>query len=159
MPDRWLLIGVGNPLRRDDGIGPAVINQLTLLDHNPDITLINHHGEGLSLLEAWRGYPSVILIDATHSGQKPGTIQRFVIDPDSPPLPCGLFRYSSHLFGVAEAVALAQSLNRLPTRLVVYGIEGLDFSHGEQLTPPAQAALPLVIAQIKFELSELANSR
>ena len=112
---------------------------------------MEHHGEGLSLLETWQGFPAVLVIDATRSDQHPGTVQRFEIGRATT-LPTGLFNYSSHLFGLAEAVALAQSLNRLPASLVIYGIEGADFTYGEGLTPPVQAAVALVAERIKTEL-------
>ena len=61
------------------------------------------------------------------------------------PLPRGLFRCSSHLFGPAEAVETARVLGRLPTELVLYGIEGAEFGYGEALSPEVErTAIELV---------------
>ena len=151
MTERRILIGVGNPLRHDDGVGPAVVQRLAALGLSPSVTIMAHHGEGLSLLETWQDYAAVVVIDATRSDQPPGTVQRFEVGRATS-LPTGLFNYSSHLFGLAEAVALAQSLDRLPASLVIYGIEGADFTYGEGLTPPVLASVALVAKQIKTEL-------
>ena len=144
------MIGVGNPLRRDDGAGYAVIEQLLTLGLSRTITTMQHHGEGLSLLEIWQEFSEVIIIDATRSRNYPGFIQRFQINY-STTLPTSLFHYSSHAFGLAEAVALAQSLRCLPHQLTIFGIEGKEFSFGQGLTPAVQAAVASLAEQIKLE--------
>lgn len=144
-----LIIGVGNPLRCDDGAGPAVV---AALSESPlaetGVTLQVHHGEGLSLLEAWQGYSKVIIIDATRSDKPPGTIQHFEVNKNTT-LPRDCFHASSHLFGVAEAVALAQSLGKLPASMEVYGIEGENFAYGERLSSPVQKAVAQVVNNIR----------
>jgi len=68
----------------------------------------------------------VIIIDATMSGEAPGTIHRF--DASAQPIPKSSFRCSTHAFGVAEAIDLARALGNIPQRLMVYGIEGKNFA-------------------------------
>ena len=134
-----MVIGVGNPLRRDDGAGPAVVQRLSEGPLPPGVQLMQHHGEGLSLLDAWQDHDKVVLVDAAYSGANPGAIHRF--DAAKTALPRRLFYYSSHLFGLAEAVELARSLSRLPGTMIVYGIEGTHFGYGAELSAEvAQAA-------------------
>jgi hydrogenase maturation protease len=148
---RTLIIGVGNALRRDDGVGPAVIRRLTeLLPRGA--TAIEHSGDGADLMEVWQGAARVFLVDATSSGAAAGTVQRF--DANKTELPHGLFRYSSHLFGVAEAVETARALHRLPSQLVVYGIEGTVFEYGEGLSPAVAAVVRQVATAILTELTD-----
>jgi len=108
--------------------------------------------DGVSLMEAWRDFERVILVDAACSGAVPGAIHRF--DATQSELPCGLFHYSSHLFGVAEAVELARQLGRLSERLVVYGIEGAMFAYGEGLSAGVAEAVERVAHGILVELGE-----
>jgi len=146
-----LVIGVGNRLRGDDGAGPAVIQHL---QHRlpPSVMTLQLDSDGVSLMEAWRDFERVILVDAACSGAVPGFIHRF--DVSQSELPRGLFHYSSHLFGVAEAVELARQLGRLPKRLVVYGIEGAGFAYGEGLSAEVAAAVEQVAHRILVELGE-----
>ncbi len=146
-----LIIGVGNPLRGDDAAGPAVIQRL----QNrlpPSVIALPLDSDSVSLMEAWRDFERVILVDAVCSGAVPGFIHRF--DATRTELPRGLFHYSSHLFGVAEAVELARQLGRLPERLVVYGIEGAGFAYGEGLSAGVAEAVEQVAHRILVELGE-----
>ncbi len=124
-----LIIGIGHPFRRDDGAGPTAAALLAALGFDT----LSHHGEGTDLMERWQGHDDVVLIDATASGAAPGTVRLW--QADQAPLPSGLFPKSSHTFGVAEAVEMARLLGRLPERMRVIGIEGADFSSGQDLSP------------------------
>ncbi len=146
-----LIIGVGNPLRCDDGAGPAVVRCLLEQALPTTVKLMEHHGEGASLIEAWQGYRRVLLVDATCSDAAVGTVQRF--DALQVELPKGLFHYSSHLFGVAEAVELARSLERLPGNLIIYGIAGTEFGYGEALSPEVAVAVVDVTNRIRAEFA------
>ncbi len=146
-----LIIGVGNPFRCDDGAGPAVVRCLLEQALPSTVKVIQHHGEGASLIDTWQGYRRVMLVDATCSDAPVGSVHRF--DAARVELPKGLFHYSSHLFGVAEAVELARSLKRLPDELIIYGIEGMVFGYGEALSPEVAVAVVSVASQIRAELN------
>jgi hydrogenase maturation protease len=103
-------------------------------------------------MAAWEGAESVILIDAAQSGAAAGTIHRF--DAASTEVPSGLFHYSSHQFAVAEAIEMARVLGRLPGSLMVFGIEGTDFSYGEGLSPAVSDAIDKVENEILAILSQ-----
>lgn len=145
-----LVIGTGNPLRRDDGAGPAVVERLQGARLPPAVELMQHNGDGLSLINTWQSYAYVILIDAACAGGNPGTIHRF--EASAIELPRDLLCSSSHLFGPAEAIALARSLGRLPDKLLVYGIEGIDFAYGEGLSPEVAQAVGMVTERIMAEI-------
>lgn len=137
-----LVIGVGNCWRGDDGAGPAVARQLQALG----IEAIAFDGDGAELMELWRGAETVYLVDATRSGSPPGTLRRF--DAHREDVPHGLFQASSHLFGVAEAIATARVLSRLPSAFTVIGIEGKAFDFGEGLSPEVAAAVEVVTREL-----------
>ncbi len=141
-----LIIGVGNRWRRDDGVGPWVADRL----RERGLPAIEHSGEGAGLIEAWSGGGHIIVVDATSSGAAAGSLCR--LDAVTAELPRHFFRYSSHLFGLAEAIATARSLGRLPERLIVHGIEGGDFGFGDSFSPEVAEAARIVVDRIEAEL-------
>jgi hydrogenase maturation protease len=147
-PAKVLIIGVGNAYRGDDRAGIAVAQQLAG-QVSPGTEVLRESGEGTALVEAWKGAQFVILVDAIQSGASPGTIRR--IDAREEPVRVELFPRSTHAFGVSGAIELARTLNELPTHVVVYGIEGRDFTPGEQLSPEVETAVPLAAAQVLWE--------
>jgi hydrogenase maturation protease len=144
-----LVIGVGNDYRRDDAAGLQVARSVRQR-HLAGVSVLEQTGEGAALMEAWQGAPAVILVDAVHSGGKPGAIYRF--EAHSQPMPAEFFHYSTHAFGLAEAVEMARALRQLPPRLVVYGVEGKDFTSGAGLSPEVEKAAHEVSARIVSEL-------
>ncbi len=144
-----LVIGVGNPYRRDDAALREVVRRLRRRAPG-GVRLMEQGGEGTALLEAWEGADLVILVDAVASGAAPGTVHRF--DAADGPLPAALLRGSTHAVGVAEAVELARAMGRLPRRLLVYGIEGEHFSAGVGLSLRVRRAVRGVVAAILQDL-------
>lgn len=153
-----LVIGAGNVCRGDDGAGIFVARQLR--ERIPaGVTIIEESGEGAALMAAWTGAASVFVVDAVCSGAQPGAIHRF--DAHASVIPRRFFQCSTHAFGVAEAVELARVLSRLPARLVLYGIEGGNFSAGADLSVEVENAAGDVVARILKELGQakIANQK
>lgn len=120
----------------------------------PDtVTVMEYGGDGVGLMALWQGSVTVILVDAVRSGARPGTLHRY--DAIRTVLLKDTFACSSHLIGLAQAVELARSLDRLPERLIVYGIEGMNFQYGEGLAPSVARAVEQAGQCILAELAEL----
>jgi len=147
---RIVVIGVGNEYRGDDATGLIAVRRLreSLGDR---VICREENGEGTALIEAWKEADAVILVDATHSGLPPGTLHRFDVAAQS--LPTTLLCYSTHAFGVAEAIELARALGQLPARFVVYGIEGKNFTAGSDLSAEAEKAVEEAVGQICQQLT------
>lgn len=145
-----LIIGIGNEYRGDDAVGLIVARHLKERLAN-STTVIEQSGDGVALIEAWQGAQTVIVIDAMMSGAAPGTIRRF--DANAQPIPTASFRCSTHAFGLAEAIELARALDKLPQRLVVYGIEGRNFSGGVGLSAEVEKAVGEAVRQALTELA------
>jgi hydrogenase maturation protease len=146
---KTLLVGVGNEYRSDDGVGLVVARKI----HEkliPSVTVKEESGEGAALMESWQGFQNVIIVDAVSSGAIPGTI--FRIDANKETVSIKFFHYSTHAFSVAEAVELARTMNVLPLKLVVYGIEGNNFSAGTAISLFVQQAADKIIKQIVKEM-------
>ena len=140
-----LVIGVGNPFRKDDGAGPAAA-ALVKAGAPMGVRVLVRGGEAADLIECWELDDDVVIIDAMKAGMEPGSIKR--IDAVAGPFPVEDFKLSSHSFGVAEAVEIARVLARLPKSLIVYGIEAHDVADGEGLSPAVQKAVAEVASQI-----------
>lgn len=144
-----LVIGFGNALRGDDGVGLAVAERVRGLAPAGARVLACEHVPP-DLFDWWDAGAEVVLVDAARSGAAPGTVHRF--DACAAPLPGELLRVSTHTGGVAEAVELARALGSLPRRLVVYGVEGAAFDPGAGLSPPVAGAVDEVVGRVVGEL-------
>jgi len=148
---KTLLIGVGALYRSDDRVG------LLIARHFKDrmiagLEVVEHHGEGTGLMELWEDEAHVIVVDAAQSGTAPvGTLHEF--DAISNPLPASFLHYSSHLFGLAEAVELSRTMSGLPQSFLVYAIEGEDFSHSETMSPAVEKAMNELILKLEERLA------
>lgn len=141
---KTLLIGVGNPYRRDDGAGIVAVRRVRPL-LPPTVEVLEWTGDFVSLLEVWQ-VSRCIVADALRSGGSPGEILR--IEPHRDPLPAGRRFFSTHAVGLEEVIALAHTLNKLPSELILYGIEGAEFGEGEGLSPEVEKAIEDVVRYI-----------
>jgi hydrogenase maturation protease len=144
-----VVIGVGNLYRRDDAAGIVVARHLRQ-EAPGHVTVMELEGEPTALLEAWKEAHAVVLIDAVFSGAEAGTLHR--LDAQAGAIPRELFRYSTHAVTVAEAIELARALGRLPPKLVVYGIEGKDFTTGVGLSPEVEGRVDELAERVLREL-------
>lgn len=139
-----VVIGVGNRLRGDDAVGPVVIDRLQGR-LPPAVHLIESLGDPVSLLGWWQSAALAVVVDAVRTGSKPGTVFRF---NGRDKLPSAFFRKSTHLVGLADAVEMARTLDRLPTRLVLFGVEAETMEHGDEFSPAVARALDGVVEAI-----------
>lgn len=149
-----LVIGVGNAYRGDDGAGLAVIDLLRAERQEglPNAQLVDCDGDCSLLLEMWDNADAVILIDAVSSGARPGTIYRIDALAQPCPLPGEVSFHSTHALGVSEALEMGRVLHQLPTRLILYGIEGKSFASGTGLSHDVELATREVAQRVKREL-------
>jgi hydrogenase maturation protease len=147
---RRLVIGVGNDYRGDDGAGLAVIRRIR--DNPPAGTATREGlGDATGLIDAWEAFDEVIIVDAASSGEPPGTVFRF--DACEDPIPEGTLRgCSTHAMGVGAVIELARTLNRLPAQLIVYAIEGKDFTIGAPMSPEVLKAAEEVGLLLRREI-------
>lgn len=137
-----LIVGIGNTFRSDDGVGPFVAEALAARGFAAQV----HAGDGTGLMDLFEAHQALVLVDATHSGAAPGTLVSF--DAVAEKLPAELFHYSTHRFGLAEAVETARALGSLPKSLMVHGIEGCEFGAGTQLSGPVREAAERLIEHL-----------
>lgn len=145
-----LIIGVGNPDRGDDAVGRAVAQQLK--GRVPEgVEVLEEEGEMTALLEHLEEADEAYLIDASASGEAPGTVRRF--DAAAAPLPNAVMAVSTHGFGLAEAIEMARAMGTLPATCLVYAVEGAGFEAGEPLSEPVAAAVAQVAEKIVADVT------
>ncbi len=147
--DRVLVLGVGNPFRRDDGIGPAVIQRLQIEKGLDGIDLLDGGIDGFSLLEYLHGYDTAFIIDAVEMGLSPGEIRMFT--PEEAKLTIQTDALSTHGFGLAEVIGLMHTLD-IQTNLHIIGVQAKDISFGEEMSPEVASKIEDIIELVKNEI-------
>jgi hydrogenase maturation protease len=140
-----IVIGVGNPYRRDDAVGLHVADSVAGRGGHA----VQSDGEPVGLVLAWEDADLAVVVDAVVcEPSTPGRIHRTTVSE----LPAAHGGTSSHGLGIPDAVALATVLDRMPRRLVVYAVEAADVSLGVGLSEAVAQALPALVDQILGEL-------
>jgi len=140
------VVGIGSP-HGDDRVGWRIVELLQGRElRNTDVVAVQG---GVPLVECLRDCQTAILVDACRSGAAAGTISR--LEWPDPRIALQHHR-STHGFDVASALDLAQRLDRLPPRVVVYGVEMQRCEPGAELSPEVDAVLANLVSRILSEL-------
>jgi hydrogenase maturation protease len=148
--EKTLVLGLGNPILSDDGIGPRIAGKLEgKLGGN--VTVAETSMAGLNLLDLLAGYDRAIIIDAikTISG-KPGSIYRLDIEDFKDTCHAA----STHDVNLATALEFGKRLGlALPHKIDILAIEVVETERfGEELTPEVAGAIPVCVEIIIEEL-------
>lgn len=155
MTHRILIIGIGSPVG-DDRVGLIAAERLREAPAVCARAVVETADRpGVRLIDLWSRSDDVILVDAVQTGAVPGSVLR-VTDEG---IASTRTPWSSHGFGLAEAVALARALDRLPARLVLFGVEIAASPKGVALSPEISAALPRLILQVQTEVARMDRER
>ncbi len=147
-----LIIGIGNEYRSDDAAGIMIARRLREKNIH-GIEVIEHSGDSASLIETWQNADVVFVIDAVSSGGEAGTIHRF--EAHTHPLPITFFNFSTHAFSIAETIEMARTLDQLPRKLVVYGVEGENFETGVGLSKEVEDAIEKITRRVGSDIEQI----
>jgi hydrogenase maturation protease len=143
---QFAVIGIGNDYRHDDGVGLEVA-RLVRESGLAGAKVVVGVSDEYALLTAWQDCEIVFVVDCTRAGAVPGTIRRF--EARNEPIPTGVFdSVSTHSLHLTKAVELSRTLGNLPRELTIFGVEGVDFSHGRGLTAEVRSAAAQVASLI-----------
>jgi len=152
---RAVVLGLGNLLHSDDGLG---IHAIDLMRKDPrvgsGVTLLDGGTQGLSLIPHISGFPRLLVIDAVDVSQAPGTVVRFegtALDglPGKPTV---------HQLGFADLMVAMKLLGEPPEEVVVLGVQPMSTDWGAELTPPVKNALSALIDVAIAQLASWATS-
>ena len=146
-----LVLGIGNLLLGDEGVGIRVVeNLLARYSLPPEVEALDGGTMGMALLPYLAGRKLLILVDAVRTGAAPGTlVQRELADP------AAFFRerISPHQIGIAEVLAVAALTNELPGRMVVIGVVPQAMETGLDLSPEIEAKVAVLADMVAAELA------
>ncbi len=146
-----LVIGCGNLLRGEDGVGPILIRHLWNGGVPSDVRLVDGGTAGMDVAFQMRGAKRVIIVDAATTGEKPGTVYK-IPGPDVEELP-PLSGLHTHSFRWDNALAFGRWLlgEDYPSDVEVYLIEAADFTPGAELGTQVAEGMRKVLALIRRE--------
>ena len=140
-----LILGIGNPILTDDGVGIKIVQKLK--EDNPELEVMETSEAGMALLELMAGYDKLIIIDSIKTEQgKPGELYKLELEDLKPPM----YFSSSHGIDIATAVELGQRVGyKMPKYISLYAVEIKDNStFGEECTKEIEGRIPFIIKQI-----------
>lgn len=150
-----VVVGCGNLLRGDDGVGPIIIRELWEEGLGELVTLVDGGTAGMDVGFKLAGATAAILIDASRTGSQPGTIFRVPgeVLENLPPVS----GFQSHAFRWDHSLAFSRWLlgDNYPKSVSVYLIEAMDLEIGAMLSDPVVKAKEAVKAEIRKQLDKL----
>ena len=150
--ERILVLGVGNLLMGDDGVGIHAVRELVKRTLPPGVDVVDGGTAGLDLLRLMEGYAKVLIIDAVDAGQEPGALLRFT--PEDITTQTVDFAVSLHQTEVLKVLELATCVGQSLPPTVVYGVQQKEMGWSTELSPAVQARLNSVVEAVLEEVSE-----
>ncbi len=146
-----LIICLGNPLMRDEGIGIRLASELLVhLTDNSDVEVLDLGTGGLAVLHAIVGREKIVFVDCAIMGQTPGLMHRFT--PGQVRSLKVRMRYSLHEGDLLNTLKLSRRLGECPDDIVIFGIEPKEIDHGEGLTSKLENNIQQYVQTILQEL-------
>jgi hydrogenase maturation protease len=140
---RTLILGMGNPILSDDGVGLFIARQLE--GKIPGVDVITTAMAGLNILDLVIGYDKLFVIDAVLTdGKSLGNLKKLTEDEGS------LHLFSSHGLNFPELMRLGRELGyKMPDVVAIYGIDiGNEIAFGEGLSPELRRKMTSVVDEI-----------
>lgn len=134
------VVGVGNPVMGDDGVGPKTVDRLeeSPVGSMPDVRLMDAGTTGFLALEAMSGADRAVVVDAIETGGTPGTIHEYrcvdgTFETELPEM-------TMHDVSFTEAMVAARDVYDLPDEIRILGVEPADVSIGDELSEAVDKA-------------------
>ena len=145
-----LVLGIGNLLIGDEGVGCKTASELTRrYTFPPTVECVDGGTAGFELLTMIDDKEHLILIDALKNDQPPGTV---VLVEDEHVPKAFLARTTPHQLGICDVLAAAQLCDTMPKRLTLYGIEPKQLEVGIGLSPEVEAGMEKTIGAVVTQL-------
>lgn len=148
---RIVVLGVGNILLTDEGVGVRAVQELERhYELPPEAVLLDGGTSAMEMLDDLAHADLLIIADCIRSGQPPGTLIRLA-DEEVPALLQQ--KMSPHQIGLSDVLATLTISGESPRRIVVLGVEPASLATGMELTPTVAACLPALVAALAHELA------
>lgn len=146
------VLGIGNPLCRDDGLGIRVVHIMQSSGYaGVDIIDGGTAPDLFSLLD--ESVEKLVIVDALRGKGEPGSIYRLEIGAEN--ISSAQSAASLHGLGVLDSLQLMARLGIRPPKVIIIGVEPFDVANGLGLSPQMEALVPQIITAVERELEEL----
>ena len=147
---RVLVLGIGNLVMSDDGVGVKVVQQLQReYSFAEGVKIMDGGTLGLDLLPMLEGIDHLIVVDAVETGRRPGTCVRLAGEE----LPVALeTKVSAHQMGLKDLLSVARLLGHSPGEMVLIGVQPGSIEMDTELTPEIEAVLQELVDNVLDEL-------
>jgi hydrogenase maturation protease len=150
-----LVLGLGNPLCQDDGVGVlAIARLLESWIPGPDVRMMEGGTLGMWLLPLLESYRNVLLVDAVRAEGEPGTQVRL---DGADVARAAANRLSVHQVGISDLISAAEFQGSLPPKLTLVGVVPESIELGLGLTPRVERALPLLMDRVREACAEFGH--
>lgn len=148
-----MILGIGNMILRDDGIGPRLIQELRNIISDPDIALRETSLSGINLMELLTGFDHAIIIDAIQTGARPGEIHWLAASDFATQHGDVSSNHNMNLF---QAIELGRDLGEpMPKEITIVAIEAENVTDfGEALTLEVESTIPVALEQILAKINK-----
>jgi hydrogenase maturation protease len=146
-----LVLGIGNLLLSDEGVGVKAVEELeNRYDCSDAVEIVDGGTSGSELLPYFDDRSHILIIDAVKTGNQPGTIVRI----ENPP---AFFqkKISPHQIGLADVLGLAAITDNLPRNITLFGIEPKELSTGLDLSTEVARNLSRLVDMVVEELKSI----
>lgn len=145
------MLGIGNLIMTDDGVGVRVVQRLTDEYRFPEgVTVMDGGTLGLDLLPHLEGVERLLMVDAVETGGPPGTVVRL----SGEEIPVALqTKLSPHQMGLQDLLAVAELQGNRPAEMVLWGVQPESVELGMELTPAVAARLDQLVEKVLAELA------
>ncbi|MFZ0033858.1 MAG: HyaD/HybD family hydrogenase maturation endopeptidase [Sedimentisphaerales bacterium] len=153
-----LILGLGNILLKDEGVGVHAAKQLQGLALPDNVEVIDGGTAAADMLLSQEGLDKLVVIDAIRAGEKPGTTYKARFKASEIDKLTRIFggdkdlKISPHQFGLIDALAAAEKMNRTPKEIVIIGIEPKEINYGLELTEQVSQRIPEVVNMVLEEI-------
>lgn len=146
-----VVLGLGNPLMADEGIGIDLVGRLAEeAARYPTVEFIDAGTGGMSVLHLIEGRRKVVFLDCAYMGEEPGTIRRFA--PDEVRSTKVLAHQSLHEADLLQILALAEQLGQLPEQVTIFGIQPQVVEVRQGLSDVLRERFERYLVEIRAEL-------
>jgi hydrogenase maturation protease len=145
---KTLVLGIGNTLLRDEGVGVHVLSQLGNMPLPEDVSLLNGGTLSFTLAGPIQAADALVVVDAANLQTAPGCLQVFEGEAMDAFL-VGNRKFSAHEVGLADLRAIALLAGHWPQRRALVAIQPQVVDWGELPTPAVDAAIPMAAAAIR----------
>lgn len=147
-----IVLGLGNPLMSDEGIGICLVNRLAELSEQfPEADFFDAGTGGITLLHLFEGRERAIIIDCAYMDEEPGRMRRFT--PDQVKSVKQLAHQSLHEQDILKIIEMAKLMEQCPKEIVLFGVQPKTITLGQIISKELEDNIENYIKVICAELS------